>query len=74
MTISTDLRPEIKKLVAKTDLSPAEITHALDAILAALVPETAVAAFLVALAMKGETPDELRSILVSLRNHATSIT
>jgi anthranilate phosphoribosyltransferase len=74
MTISTDLRPEIKKLVAKTDLSPAEITHALDAILAGLVPETAVAAFLVALAMKGETPDELRSILVSLRNHATSIT
>ena len=74
MTVSTDLRPEIKKLVAKTDLSAAEITHALDAILAALVPETAVAAFLVALAMKGETSEELRSILVSLRNHATSIT
>lgn len=74
MTVSTDLRPEIKKLVAKTDLSPAEITEALDAILAALVPDTAVAAFLVALAMKGETPDELRSILVSLRNHATKIT
>jgi anthranilate phosphoribosyltransferase len=74
MTVSTDLRPEIKKLVAKTDLSAAEITHALDAILAALVPEAAVAAFLVALAMKGETPDELRSILVSLRNHATRIT
>ncbi|MDP8888518.1 MAG: anthranilate phosphoribosyltransferase [Thermoproteota archaeon] len=74
MTVSTDLRPEIKKLVAKTDLSPAEITEAFDAILAALVPDTAVAAFLVALAMKGETPDELRSILVSLRNHATKIT
>jgi anthranilate phosphoribosyltransferase len=74
MTASTDLRPEIKKLVAKIDLSAAEITNALDAILAALVPDTAVAAFLVALAMKGETPDELRSILVSLRNHATSIT
>jgi anthranilate phosphoribosyltransferase len=74
MTVSTDLRPEIKKLVAKIDLSAAEITHALDAILAALVPETAVAAFLVALAMKGETSEELRSILVSLRNHATRIT
>ena len=74
MTASTDLRPEIKKLVAKIDLSAAEITNALDAILAALVPDTAVAAFLVALAMKGETPDELRSILVSLRNHATRIT
>lgn len=74
MTISTDLRPEIKKLVAKTDLSAVEITQALDAILSGLVPETAVAAFLVALTMKGETSDELRSILISLRNHSTKIT
>jgi anthranilate phosphoribosyltransferase len=74
MTVSTDLRPELRKLVAKTDLSDSEITHALDAMLAAAVPDTAVAAFLVALAMKGETPNELRSILISLRNHATKIT
>jgi anthranilate phosphoribosyltransferase len=74
MTVSTDLRPEIKKLVAKTDLSAVEITQALDAILSGLVPETAVAAFLVALTMKGETSDELRSILISLRNHSTKIT
>ena len=39
-----------------------------------MVPDTAVAAFLVALAMKGETPNELTSILLSLRNHATKIT
>ena len=74
MTVLTDLRPEIKKLVAKTELSGAEITQALDAILSGLVPETAVAAFLVALTMKGETPDELRSILISLKNHSTKIT
>jgi anthranilate phosphoribosyltransferase len=74
MTVLTDLRPELKKLVAKTDLSAVEITRALDAILAAAVPDTAVAAFLVALAMKGETPNELRAILFSLRNHATKIT
>jgi anthranilate phosphoribosyltransferase len=74
MTVSTDLRPELKKLVAKTDLSAGETTHAVDAILAATVPDTAVAAFLVALAMKGETPNELTSILSSLRNHATKIT
>ncbi len=74
MTVSTDLRPEIKKLVAKSELSGAEITQALDAILRGLVPETAVAAFLVALTMKGETPDELRSILISLRDHSTKIT
>lgn len=74
MSVSTDLRPEIKKLVAKTDLSAAEVTQALDAILGAMVPETAVAAFLVALTMKGETSDELRSILISLKNHSTKIT
>ena len=74
MTVSTDLRPELKKLVAKTDLSAAETTRAVDAILAAVVPDTAVAAFLVALAMKGETANELASILSSLRTHATKIT
>ena len=74
MTISTDLRPELNKLVSKIDLSDAETTRALDAILAAAVQDTTVAAFLVALAMKGETANELRSILISLRNHATKIT
>jgi len=74
MTLSTDLQAEIKKLVSREQLSKGEISHALDAILNAAVPDTAVAAFLVALAMKGETPEELRSILLSLRNHAITIT
>lgn len=74
MTVSTDLQAEIKKLVSKTDLSAGEIFDALDAILDVTVPDTAVAGFLVALSMKGETPEELRSILLSLRKHATKIT
>lgn len=74
MTVPTDLQAEIKKLVSKTDLSAGEIADALDAILDVTVPDTAVAAFLVALAMKGETPEELRSILLSLRKYATKIT
>jgi anthranilate phosphoribosyltransferase len=74
MTVSTDLQAEIKKLVSKTDLSAGEIFDALDAILDGTVPDTAIAAFLVALSMKGETPEELRSILLSLRKHATKIT
>ena len=73
-TASTNLQTEIKKLVSKKDLSSREITDALDAILAADVPDTAVAAFLVALAMKGETAEELRSVLFSLRKRATRIT
>lgn len=74
MTASTDLQAEIRKLVSKTDLSAGEIFDALDAIFDVTVPDTAVAAFLIALAMKGETPEELRSILLSLRKHATKIT
>jgi len=74
MTASTDLQAEIRKLVSKTDLSAGEIFDALDAIFDVTVPDTAVAAFLIALAMKGETPEELRSILFSLRKHATKIT
>jgi anthranilate phosphoribosyltransferase len=74
MTVSTNLQAEIRKLVSKIDLSAGEIFDALDAILDVTVPDTAVAAFLVALAMKGETPEELRSILLSLRKHATKIT
>jgi anthranilate phosphoribosyltransferase len=74
MSVPIDLRSAIKKLVARIDLSAAEISQALNAILGGMVPDTAIAAFLVALAMKGETADELRSILLSLRNHATRIT
>ena len=74
MSVQSDLRPAIKKLVARTNLSDKEISPALDAILGGTVPDAAIAAFLVALPMKGETAEELRSILLSLRNHATRIT
>ncbi len=74
MSVSTELRSAIKKLVARTDLSSAEISQALDAILGGMAPDSAISAFLVALAMKGETADELRSILLSLKKHATKIT
>ncbi len=74
MSAQSDLRPAIRKLASRTNLSDKEISQALDAILAGHVPDTAIAAFLVALAMKGETAEELRSILLSLRKHATRIT
>jgi anthranilate phosphoribosyltransferase len=69
-----DLRPVIRKLVAKTDLSEAEMGDALDLILGGSAQESAISAFLVALAMKGETPSEIRAVLQSIRNHATRIT
>lgn len=70
----SDLRPVIRRLVARSDLSEAEVAVALDAILDGQASEGAIAAFLVALAMKGEKPAEIRSILKSVRAHATRIT
>lgn len=69
-----DLRPVIRRLVAKSDLSETEMANALDAILGGKATEAAVAAFLVALAMKGETLAEIKSILQSVRSRATRIT
>ena len=74
MSTQPDLRPAIKKLVARTNLSDQEISQALDAILGGSVSDAAIAAFLVAFAMKGETAEELASVLLSLRKHATRIT
>jgi anthranilate phosphoribosyltransferase len=74
MSAQSDLRSAIRKLVARTNLSDKEISLALDAILGGSVSDATIAAFLVALAMKGETAEELKSILLSLRRHATRIT
>ena len=74
MSVQNNLKYAIKKLVTRTDLSTIEICQAFDAILAGMIPDASIAAFLVALTMKGETADELRSILDSVRNHATRIT
>ncbi|HXG06324.1 MAG TPA: anthranilate phosphoribosyltransferase [Nitrososphaera sp.] len=74
MSTQPNLQPMIRKLVARTNLSGKEMREVLDEILSGSVSDAAIAAFLVALAMKGETAEELRSILSSLRNHATRIT
>jgi anthranilate phosphoribosyltransferase len=73
-TAQADLRPVIRKLVAKAELSEAEMAGALDSILKGEASEASIAAFLIALAIKGETPAELRAILQSIRRHATKIT
>jgi anthranilate phosphoribosyltransferase len=74
MSASADLRPAIRKLAARTNLSNVEISQALDAILDGSVSDSAIAAFLVALAMKGESAGEMMSILNSIKRHATTIT
>ncbi|HEV8406225.1 MAG TPA: anthranilate phosphoribosyltransferase [Nitrososphaera sp.] len=74
MSGKSDFRPAIRKLVARTNLSDKEISQVLDAILGGSISDTTIAAILIALAMKGETAEELRSIMLSLRKHTTRIT
>ncbi len=72
--MNQDLRPAIRKLAGRIDLSEAEMSDALDLILSGQMSEASIAAFLVALTMKGETPAEIRFILQSIKKHATRIT
>lgn len=69
-----DLRPVIRKLVARAELSEAELKDTMDFVLNGEASEASIASFLVALAMKGQTPAELRTILQSIRQHSTKIT
>ena len=58
-----DLRPVLRKLVARAELTEREVSATLDAILVGSASESVIASFLVALAMKGESPAEIRAIL-----------
>lgn len=71
---AADLRPVIRKLVARVNLTEQEVHETLDAILQGAVSEASTASFLIALAMKGETPSEILAILQSIRRHATRMT
>src|SRR5215475_6298656 len=72
-SISNDLHSVIRKLVSRTELSKDEITRTIDLIFLGKASDAYIASFLVALAMKGESPNELRSILQTLKNHSIRI-
>jgi anthranilate phosphoribosyltransferase len=73
MSDVSDLRPVIKKLVARLNLSDSEVASAFDVILTGTASDAAVGAFLVALSMKGESSQELRAMLAATRKHARQI-
>jgi anthranilate phosphoribosyltransferase len=68
-----DIRPVLRTLVSRSTLSAEEIYQTVNSILEGKVSEAAVAAFLVALSMKGEQPEEIRAILQTIRRHAIKI-
>ncbi|MGI0028519.1 MAG: anthranilate phosphoribosyltransferase [Nitrososphaera sp.] len=73
MKAPADLRAVIRKLVARSNLSDHEVAEAVDAILEGSAGDAQLAAFLVALSMKGETADEIKGVLEAIRRHATRI-
>ena len=68
-----DIRPVLRKLVSRSTLSEEEVYQTVDSILEGKLSEAAIAAFLVALSMKGEKPEEIRAVLQIIRQHAIRI-
>jgi anthranilate phosphoribosyltransferase len=65
--------PLLGRLAAGENLSPAETTAAIDAIMDGRIADEQIALFLTALRTKGETVDELVGAAISLRNHMVRI-
>lgn len=66
--------PELtKRLVARENLSTEETRWAMNQVMSGATPPTVLAGFLMALATKGETPDEIRGLADEMLVHATPI-
>ncbi|MGB5812207.1 MAG: anthranilate phosphoribosyltransferase [Polyangiales bacterium] len=63
----------IERVVNRQDLAPVDMEAALDQILAGNVSEAQIAAFVVALRMKGETVDEIAAAARAMRSRCTPI-
>lgn len=63
----------IEKLRHRVDLTVAEAAGAMDAIMEGATPPSQIAGFLVALAMKGERPDEIVGLARTMRARATPL-
>ena len=70
----SSITPYLQKLVARADLAQSEAAALLHALLDEAVHEAEIAAALTALAVKGETADELAGFAATMREHATRVT
>ena len=68
-----DYKAILGKLIRRTDLTPDEAAEAIDTILAGALTEAQIAAFLAAMATKGETVDELAGAARAMRRRAVRI-
>jgi len=68
------LREQIRLAVEGTDLTRSQSAAAMDAMLEGTAPVSQMAALLVALRIKGETPDEIAGAAQALRSRAARVT
>lgn len=68
------LREALDKVLGGMSLTAPEATAALDEIVTGEVPPSVIAAFLVALRMKGESADEVAGFARTMRTHAVAVT
>ena len=68
-----DIRPVLRKLVSRSALSEEDVHQTVNSILEGKLSEAAIASFLVAMSMKGETSQEIRAILQTIKQHAIRI-
>ncbi|HYJ12905.1 MAG TPA: anthranilate phosphoribosyltransferase [Thermomicrobiales bacterium] len=74
MTIDAyDIRDAIRTVVDGQELSRAQATSAMNAIMAGEVPGTQIAALVTALRMKGETVAEITGFAEAMRNHSLKV-
>lgn len=67
------IRDALDKVLACADLTTDEASGALNEIVTGDVPATVIAAFLVALRQKGETPDEVAGFARTMRDNAVAV-
>lgn len=67
------IKEAIIELSNKQDLSPEEVEQVMDEIMSGQTEQVQTAAYLVALAMKGETIDEIVASAKGMRKHATQL-
>lgn len=67
------IQPLLNKLMTGADLAQAEAAQLLDGLLAETATDAQIAAALIALAMKGETAEELAGFAATMRERATRI-
>ncbi|MEO9319331.1 MAG: anthranilate phosphoribosyltransferase [Nitrososphaera sp.] len=70
---STEIRQLIRRMLDRCDLTEHEAEQAFDDMLLGRLGDAEIASFLVALAMKGESPAEIRAAVRSIKKHSRTI-